>query len=140
MAFAKLSLVFLIQSLLAEKYSLLVCRSLLAIIAGWAISSIFAQSFQCSLPHPWDVNGNCIHQVIEDPPLNSIRLTGSWKLALHDAIAAVNIFTDAGLVLLPCVVFFKIQVSNTRRYGIMALFTTRIVYVDPSSLHLSTLF
>jgi ABC-type uncharacterized transport system permease subunit len=76
MAFAKLSLAFLIQSLLAEKYSLLVCRGLLAIIVGWAISSIFAQSFQCSLPHPWDLTGTCIDQVSEDPPLNSIRLTG----------------------------------------------------------------
>ena len=140
MACAKLSLVFLIQSLLAEKYSMLAGRGLLAIIIVWAIGSIFAQSFQCSMPHPWDFTGNCIDQVSEDPPLNSIRLTGFCKLAIHDVIASVNIVTDASLVLLPCVAFFKIQVSKTRRYGIMALFATRFLYVNPSSLHLPTLY
>jgi hypothetical protein len=77
MACAKLSLVFLIQSLLAEKYSLLAGRGLLVIISVWAIGSIFAQSFQCSMPYPWDFTGNCIDQVSENPPLNSIRLTCS---------------------------------------------------------------
>ncbi|PMD40203.1 hypothetical protein L207DRAFT_511746 [Hyaloscypha variabilis F] len=110
MACAKLSLVLLIQSLLAEKYSLLAGRGLLAIIIVWAIGSILAQSFQCSIPHPWDSTGNCNNQ-----------------LAIHDAIASVNIITDASLILLPCVVFVKIQVSKSRRYGIMALFATRIL-------------
>jgi hypothetical protein len=140
MAFAKLSLASLIQSLLAEKYNLLVGWSLLAIIVGWAISSIFALSFQCSMPRPWDFTGNCIDQVSEDPPLNSIHLIGSWKLALHNAIASVNVVTDASLILFPCVSFFNIQVSNTRRYGIMALFATRIMYANLSTLHLSSLF
>jgi hypothetical protein len=136
MACAKLSLVLLIQSLLAEKYSLLAGRGLLAIIIVWTIGSILAQSFQCSIPHPWDSTGKCNNQVSEDPPPNSNRLTGSYKLAIHDAIASVNIITDASLILLPCVVFVKIQVSKSRRYGIMALFAIRILYFNLSSLHL----
>ncbi|KAE9381148.1 hypothetical protein N431DRAFT_424762 [Stipitochalara longipes BDJ] len=110
MGCAKLSLVFLIQSLLAEKYSLLAGRGLLFIIIGWTIGSILAQSFQCSMPHPWDFTGNCVGQ-----------------LAIHDALASLNIITDASLILLPCVAFFKIQVSKSRRYGIMALFAMRIL-------------
>ena len=63
MAFAKLSLGLLITSLMAEGYSVLASRGLLIIILGWAVSSVLAMAFQCSMPHPWDFGAHCIDQV-----------------------------------------------------------------------------
>ena len=80
MGCAKFSLVILVKSLLAEKYSMFAGRALLVMITIWTIGSIFAQSFQCSMPHPWDFTGKCFHQVSEDDPLSSTRLTGQQSL------------------------------------------------------------
>ncbi|KAG0647828.1 hypothetical protein D0Z07_5979 [Hyphodiscus hymeniophilus] len=41
--------------------------------------------------------------------------------------AAFNIITDAALILLPCTVFWKVQVSRSKRWRILALFATRII-------------
>jgi len=63
MAAAKISLSLLIQSLMAEGYSVIVGQGLLVVIIGWAASSIFAIAFGCSLPNPWDISGRCINIV-----------------------------------------------------------------------------
>ena len=80
MAFAKLSLGLLITSLMAEGFSLLASRGLLVIILGWALASIFALAFQCSVPHPWDFGGRCIDQVRANRELLRPLLTGSSRL------------------------------------------------------------
>jgi len=109
MTAAKASLALLIQNLMAEGHSLLASRSLLGVIIGWGITSVFAIAFGCSLPHPWDTTGHCINLG-----------------ALHDAISAINIATDAVLVLLPCLVFWTVQ-EHMRRYRVTALFAIRIL-------------
>lgn len=71
-ACAKLSLALLVQSLMAEGYTLLGSRVLVAGIAAWAFSSIIAVAFRCSLPRPWEFTGNCINQVSDLLPLLSV--------------------------------------------------------------------
>ena len=63
MAAAKISLCLLIQSLLAEGRSVVAGRSLLVVIVGWGITSIFALAFGCALPEPWNTNGRCVNLV-----------------------------------------------------------------------------
>jgi len=108
MTLSKISLSLLVQSLMAEGHSVMAGRGLLAIIIGWGITSIFSIAFGCALPHPWDSTGRCINLG-----------------ALHNAISAINIVTDLGLILLPCLVFWRVQ-DRMRRYRVTALFATRI--------------
>lgn len=61
-------------------------------------------------------------------PFRKLYLTVS-QAALHDAVASINILTDAVLILLPCLVFWKVQ-DQMRRYRVTALFATRAVYVN----------
>jgi len=111
MAAAKASLALLIQSLMAEGHSLLASRSLLGVIVAWGVTAVFTTAFGCALPSPWDFTGRCIN-----------------LSALHDAIAVLNIFTDAALIVLPCLVFWKVQ-DRMRRYRVTALFTTRVFVI-----------
>lgn len=44
-----------------------------AVVAVWAVASIFTLLFQCHLPRPWDyTTGQCIHQV-------SVASRQPWK-------------------------------------------------------------
>lgn len=61
---SKVSAGLLVQSLLAEGYSIKAGKALIAVIIVWGVSSILALAFQCSLPHPWDdTAGKCVDQV-----------------------------------------------------------------------------
>jgi hypothetical protein len=62
-AMAKVSLSYLLQSMMSDKRTVVWSRILLGIVVAWALGSIMALAFQCSLPHPWDSNGHCVDQV-----------------------------------------------------------------------------
>jgi len=106
---AKASLAVLIHSLMADRYSLLASRSLLTMIIVWGATAIFTTAFGCSLPHPWDLTGHCIN------------LTTA-----HDAIWSLDIVTDIFLIVLPCLVFWKVN-DPMRRYRVTVLFAARII-------------
>jgi hypothetical protein len=62
-ACGKSSLALLVKSLMADGLPLHASRALIGVISLWAISSIIALAFRCSLPHPWEFTGQCIDQV-----------------------------------------------------------------------------
>ncbi|KKK16916.1 hypothetical protein ARAM_002669 [Aspergillus rambellii] len=108
---SKLSIALLARSLTVDGYMLRGTQGLMAIIALWAMSSIPTLAIQCSLPRPWDPTGQCLN-----------------REALAGYIGAVNILTDAALVLLPCIVLHKVQISRWKRFRIMAMLATRLLY------------
>lgn len=112
LACGKTSLALLVKSLMAEGRTLLASQGLIAVIILWGFSSIMALAFRCKLPRPWEFteHSQCIDQD-----------------ALFKSIAAFNIITDAALILLPCTVFWRVRISNSRRWRIVALFAARII-------------
>ena len=72
---AKISLSILIQSLLSEGRGLIAGRSLLVVIIGWGVTSIFALAFGCALPEPWDTTGHCVNLVRRVMQSHQLHLT-----------------------------------------------------------------
>lgn len=69
LTFAKISVAQLIEAIKPQRPVLLACRGLMIVIVTWAVTSILALSFQCSLPDPWDfASGRCINQVSQLSP------------------------------------------------------------------------
>ncbi|KAJ5777460.1 hypothetical protein N7520_000706 [Penicillium odoratum] len=109
-ALSKLSSGLLFKSTLTSRGYLRSNMGLIGVITAWAIASILALAFRCSLPTPWEWNlpGQCINQA-----------------ALFQAIAAFNIITDVALVVLPCVLLRNVQLSRWKRFRIMALIASK---------------
>ena len=112
-AFAKASLVCFIMAISPQRRIKLASYTMLAIIAGWAIAGVFALAFQCDLPHPWLFEqGKCINQE-----------------ALSIFIGVVNILTDVALIAIPWAMMWWVQTSTAKKWQVMVLFGTRIMYV-----------
>ncbi|KAJ5637627.1 hypothetical protein N7490_007506 [Penicillium lividum] len=109
-ALSKLSSGLLFKSTLTSRGYLRSNLGLIGVITAWAIASILALAFRCSLPTPWEWNlpGQCINQA-----------------ALFRAIGAFNIMTDVALVVLPCVLLRNVQLSRWKRFRIMALIASK---------------
>jgi hypothetical protein len=95
-AFAKASITLLTVAIKPPMIILQECYALLAVVALWALSGIFALAFQCDLPRPWDFStGRCINQY-----------------ALQIVIGIFNILTDIAVVVLS---FFLMKTVNSTR-------------------------
>jgi hypothetical protein len=123
-----MSLSYLLQSMMSDRRTIIASRSLLGVVVAWAVASIMALAFQCSLPSPWDSSRHCVDQVSENcysaRPINSHS-----QPLLHYTIGAFNIATDVALIILPCVVFWTVH-NPMKRLQVVSLFSIRIMYVD----------
>ncbi|OCK93489.1 uncharacterized protein K441DRAFT_697070 [Cenococcum geophilum 1.58] len=82
-------------------------------LAIWGITAIFAASFQCGLPHPYQTNGNhCFNQAV------------FW-----DYFGVTNIITDFVLILLPVNVLWDIQINRGRKVAILGCFASRLLVI-----------
>ncbi|OJJ50177.1 hypothetical protein ASPZODRAFT_128795 [Penicilliopsis zonata CBS 506.65] len=117
---SKLSLSLLFRTLTAEGSLKYTGHAVIAVIILWAVSSIFALAFRCSLPHPWIYSQTrCIDQG-----------------ALVTAIGVVNILTDILLVLIPCIVLHQVQITRSKRLRIMAMLATRFLVCIATGLEI----
>ncbi|PQE08103.1 integral membrane protein [Rutstroemia sp. NJR-2017a BVV2] len=113
LCFVKLSIVSFIDDLTPVARQRLASRSIGVVVALWTISSLFSSAFQCSLPRPWDsINGSCFD-----------------RIKFENYYAAMNIITDAGLILMIAFIATRIQTSRLRRFTIIAVFGTRMLVV-----------
>ncbi|KAH8700111.1 hypothetical protein BGW36DRAFT_424948 [Talaromyces proteolyticus] len=111
-ALSKLSIALLFKSLMSKGVPFYASWSLIGVITAWAVASIVALAVQCSSPHPWDfVDGKCIDQA-----------------ALFRAIGAINMITDLGLIILPCVVLWGYRYQ--RRRGVPVAVAFQIHYYN----------
>ncbi|KAJ9612311.1 hypothetical protein H2200_003908 [Cladophialophora chaetospira] len=84
-ALAKASLVAFVMVIAPQRRIQLSCYTLLAVVAGWAVSGIFARAFQCQTPQRWvHADGKC---------------HGEKATSLY--LGIVNILTDIALIVLP---------------------------------------
>lgn len=82
-------------------------------LAIWGITAIFAASFQCGLPHPYQTIGNhCFNQAV------------FW-----DYFGVTNITTDFVLILLPVSVLWDIQINKGRKMAILGCFASRLLVI-----------
>ncbi|PQE25923.1 integral membrane protein [Rutstroemia sp. NJR-2017a BBW] len=113
LCFAKMSTVVFFHSLTPISSERRVSQSLGLIILLWTVSSIVTTLFQCHLPLVWDtIHGICFNRV-----------------AFWNYVSAMNIITDAGLILIITVIALHIQVSWNRKATIIVVFGTRIFVI-----------
>lgn len=67
--------------------------------------------FQCHLPQPWNIITN-----------KCIDLKAAWNY-----INAVNIFLEAGLLVLPLLIIWGVNVQMKRKIVIVGVFWSRIL-------------
>jgi hypothetical protein len=97
-AFAKASITLLIVAIEPSMIILQECYALLAVVALWALSSIFALACQCDLPRPWDFStGRCIN-----------------RYALQIVIGIFNILTDIAVVVLSFILMKTVRSTRCR--------------------------
>ena len=113
MAFAKASITLLIVAIEPSMAILQACYALLAVVALWALSGIFAFAFRCDLPRPWSFSTwQCINQH-----------------TLYVVMGIFNILTDIAVIVLPFFLMKTVQVSASKRWTVIGLFGCRIMYV-----------
>ncbi|EXJ91508.1 hypothetical protein A1O3_00056 [Capronia epimyces CBS 606.96] len=111
LAAAKASVTHLIITINPTHRLLLSCYGILGFVSLWALASVLALAFQCSLPHPWDFEDNrCVDQ-----------------FALNAGIHAVNILSDVLIVLVPFTMMLKVPVSRNKRFIVTGSFALRLV-------------
>ncbi|KAJ4262909.1 hypothetical protein NW762_006522 [Fusarium torreyae] len=82
------------------------------LIGAWAISSIVASFFQCSLPEPWDyINGQCFN-----------------RPAFWAYIDAMNIITDLAITLILVQLFIHLKTSTAKKTLVIGVFGSRMLY------------
>ena len=113
LAFAKASMTLLIVAIEPSMAILQACYALLAVVALWALSGIFALAFRCDLPRPWTFSTwRCINQY-----------------TLHVAIGIFNILTDIAVIVLSFLLMKTVQASANKQWTTIGLFASRIMYV-----------
>jgi hypothetical protein len=111
---AKISTLMLIIAIQPPRFIILICKGTGVVTIVWGVAMMFAIAFQCSLPAPWNYEGQCGN-------LEAVRIvTAIW-----------NIATDLALVALPITMMKNVHVTAGKRWTVNGLFGSRIMYVVP---------
>ena len=114
---AKISTLMLIIAIQPPRAIVMVCRGTGILTIVWGLAMMFAIAFECSLPMPWNYEGQCgNHEMIR-------IITAVW-----------NISTDLVLVALPITMMHNVHVNSLKRWTVNGLFGSRILYVTLSTL------
>ncbi|KAF4463710.1 hypothetical protein FALBO_9475 [Fusarium albosuccineum] len=90
------------------------------LIGAWAVSSIVASFFQCSLPEPWDyVNGQCFNQSV------------FWIY-----IDLMNIVTDLAITFILVQLFIHLKTSTAKKTLVIGVFGSRMFIIPPIICHM----
>ncbi|EXK77167.1 hypothetical protein FOQG_18121 [Fusarium oxysporum f. sp. raphani 54005] len=91
-----------------------------ALIGVWAISSIAASFFQCSLPEPWDyINGQCFN-----------------RSAFRVYVDVLNIITDLVITAILVEMFIGLKTSTAKKSLVIGVFGSRLLIVPPIICHM----
>ncbi|OGM48422.1 hypothetical protein ABOM_003390 [Aspergillus bombycis] len=111
LACSKAAVAFLLISIKPFNSVLLACKILLGLIGAWTMAFTIALAVECAQPKVWDVNlARCIDQE-----------------ALYTGLAMCHILLDIGLVVLPMILMWKVQMSQWKCFQICALFGLRVL-------------
>ncbi|KAF2140463.1 uncharacterized protein K452DRAFT_288545 [Aplosporella prunicola CBS 121167] len=112
---AKLSVIVFLARLAAAKTHLAATWALGALTLAWALASVLGFAFRCAMPAPWTFDESCCFDSI-----------AFWK-----ASAAVDMLTDAAMVLLPICILWRIRVAFRKKCLVVSLFALRFLSVCP---------
>ena len=110
-ALAKLSTALIIIAINERKSLEIASKATGAVSVVWAIGSILLLSFRCGSTVPWTVDrGRCI---------NDSRV--------YIAINLFNALTDLVLVVIPCMMMWRVQTNKSVKMRVVGLFATRLL-------------
>ncbi|KAF2232338.1 hypothetical protein EV356DRAFT_250308 [Viridothelium virens] len=110
LALAKLSIVVLIHQITPSESHRRLNYAISALVTVAAVTSIFAEAFQCALPTVWLLSGaRCIN-----------------RIALWSYFGTVQLLSDICLIGLPIYILFGLQLSFGRKLAVLVCFGTRI--------------
>ncbi|KAK6382076.1 hypothetical protein LTS17_003961 [Exophiala oligosperma] len=110
-ALGKLSTLSLLIALAPNKsYHRIPMRVLVGFIGLWAVASLLASAFQCSLPHPYLITTEtCFSQV------------GFW-----DAVGVINILTDVAIMAMPILLVHNLHLATKKKVAVCFAFSFRL--------------
>lgn len=92
-------------------------------IVVWAIASIFASAFQCSLPHPYLITTKkCFSQV------------GFW-----DATGVIDILSDFALMVIPVWLVYNLQLAVQKKVAVCFAFSFRTLAIGCAIWRMSSM-
>ncbi|KAL9079934.1 MAG: hypothetical protein Q9157_001226 [Trypethelium eluteriae] len=129
LALAKLSIVVLIHQITPSESHRRLNYAISALVTVAAVTSIFAEAFQCALPTVWLLSGaRCINRVSCSNILQfRLKLIKDMlKIALWSYFGTVQLLSDICLIGLPIYILFGLQLSFGRKLAVLVCFGTRI--------------
>ncbi|OCL01218.1 hypothetical protein AOQ84DRAFT_268980, partial [Glonium stellatum] len=110
---AKTAVAFQVRQLTPVPWQLHLTLGFAGFLSVWGLTALFVASFQCGLPHPYQMLGNrCFN-----------------RAAFWDYFGVTNIITDLILILLPVNVLWKIQINRGRKAAILSCFASRLLVI-----------
>ncbi|QMW44943.1 hypothetical protein G4B11_008363 [Aspergillus flavus] len=124
LACSKVAIALLLISIKPFNTVLLACKMLLGLIGAWAITFTIALAIQYARSPWWS--------------LSSSRYMD--QEALYTGLAVTHILLDIGLVVLPMILMWKVQMSQWKCFQICALFGLRFLLIEISVPVLTILY
>ena len=117
LACAKAAVTLLVIAIKPLRYVMWACYAMLGLIAVWAVAGVFVLALQCSGPNRW----------VLGPASGSNGETCIDQHAMLIALRVIDIATDVGIVLLPGLMMWGVQVSAQKRWVVVLLFAVRLM-------------
>ncbi|MCJ1249816.1 hypothetical protein MMC30_007042 [Trapelia coarctata] len=112
-ALSKIAILILLRQITPVPLQRRFALSLIAFIACWGISALFASAFQCPLAYAWDLfSTQCFNQI------------SFWTY-----FGVINILTEIAIIALPIYTLWNVHISAKSRAAIIACFAIRITIV-----------
>ncbi|EXJ61483.1 uncharacterized protein A1O5_11799 [Cladophialophora psammophila CBS 110553] len=113
LSFGKVSTLSLLLALSPNKSYRIPMLATGGLTAVWAVASVIASAFQCSLPHPYLITTNkCFSQ------------EGFW-----DAVGIIDILIDVALMAIPVWLVYNLQLPLKKKIAVCFAFSFRILAI-----------
>ena len=105
------------------------------LVVAWAIASLFATAFQCSLPKPYLFTSSPVGV----GPSAAPHAQCFNQVVFWDAVGAVDIFTDVAIMILPVLVVRDLQLNLRKKINVVFAFSFRLIAVGMCVFRLITI-
>ncbi|KAK8043037.1 hypothetical protein PG994_013520 [Apiospora phragmitis] len=128
LGFIKGSIAVFIRKLSERRGSWLLHSSLCLAVGLWLVSAALTSLFQCAPPRPWDyVNGSrCLDRACRSILLLA-QSQNKQKRAWWAYVSGFNILSELCIVALYFSVVLKVQMSRTKKFVVLSVFSTRVL-------------
>lgn len=106
-----------------------------ALVAAWAIASLFAAAFQCSFPKPYLFTSSPVGV----GPSAAPHAQCFNQVPFWDAVGAFDILTDLAIMLLPILVVRELQLNRRKKISVVFAFSFRLIAVGMCVFRLITI-